>query len=97
VGVAYLYFKSRRQQEQGLSDLLLSLLKQLTLPSVPETLASLYKYHEVKRARPSFDEISGALHSVVASYSRAFIIIDALDECRMADSRHKFMAEISNL
>src|SRR4029077_5642236 len=97
VGVAYLYCNFRRQQEQGPSDLLLSLLKQFTLPFIPETVVSLYKCHQVKRTRPSFDEISKALHSVIASYSRAFIIIDALDECRPSDGRHKFMPEIFNL
>jgi hypothetical protein len=94
VGVAYLYCSFRQQEEQHPTDLLLSLLKQLTPPSVPETLASLYRHHQAKRTRPSFDEISKMLHSVAASYSRAFVIIDALDEC---DSRHRFVPEIFSL
>jgi Cdc6-like AAA superfamily ATPase len=92
VGVAYLYCNFRRQE--NLTDLLLSLLKQLIPPSIPETVVSLYGRHQAKRTRPSFGEISEALHSIVASYSRAFIIIDALDECRLSDGRHKLMPEI---
>jgi Cdc6-like AAA superfamily ATPase len=95
VGVAYLYCNFRRQEHPA--DLLLSLLKQLTPHSVPETVASLYKYHQARRTRPSFHEISEALHSVVASHSRAFIIIDALDECTISDVRHKIMLEIFSL
>jgi hypothetical protein len=92
VGVACLYCNFQRQEHA--SDLLLSLLKQLTLPSVPEEVASLYKRRRAKRARPSFDEISD---SVVTSYSKPFIVIDALDECAISDVRHKFMLEIFSL
>src|SRR5437667_6834112 len=61
-------------------------------------MKSLYKCHENKRTRPSLNEISKALHSVVADYSRSFIIIDALDECQVSDgSRRRFLSEIFNL
>jgi Cdc6-like AAA superfamily ATPase len=96
VGIGYLYCNFRRQQEQGPTDLLLSLLKQFAQPSIPETVVSLYKYHQDNRTRPSFDEILMALYSVVSSYSKTFIIIDALDEC-LSDGRHKFMPGILNI
>jgi hypothetical protein len=55
----------------------------------------LYGAYKYKHTRPSFDEISKALDSVVASYSRAFIIIDALDECQaFSEGRNKFLLEI---
>jgi hypothetical protein len=92
VGVAYLYCNFRQQEHP--SDLLLSLLKQLTSPSVPETVVSLYRRHLAKRTRPSFDEILEVLHSVVASCSRAFVVIDALDECAGC---HRFMPVIFSL
>jgi Cdc6-like AAA superfamily ATPase len=92
VGVAYLYCNFRQQEH--LSDLLLSLLKQLIPPSVPETVVHLYRRHRDKRTRPSFGEILEVLHSVVASCSRAFVVIDALDECA---SRHRLMPEIFSL
>jgi Cdc6-like AAA superfamily ATPase len=98
VGIAYLYCNF--QQQQSPTDLLASLLKQLIQerPSMPEIVKNLYEHHKDKRTRPSFDEISNVLHSVVANYSRAFIIIDALDELLASDKRHKkFLSEIFNL
>jgi Cdc6-like AAA superfamily ATPase len=99
-GIAYLFCNYRRQQEQKPVDLLVSLLKQLIQeqPSVPESVKSLHEYHKDKRTRPSFDEISKVLHSVVADYSRTFIIVDALDECQISDGgRTKLILEIFNL
>ena len=65
---------------------------------MPESVKNLYERHKDKRTRPSFDEISKVLHSVVTGYSRAFIIIDALDECQVSDGgRRKFLSEIFNL
>ena len=100
VGIAYLYCDFRRQDEQNSEDLLASLLKQLTqgLPSLPDTVKSLYDKHTVKGTRPSLDEISRSLQSVAALYSRVFIIVDALDECRAFDGcRAGFLTEIFNL
>jgi Cdc6-like AAA superfamily ATPase len=100
VGIAYLYCNFRRQHEQKPADLLASLLKQLVQEqsSIPQSVKSLYERHKDKRTRPSFDEISKALHSVVADYSRSFIIIDALDECEVSNGgRKQLLSEISNL
>jgi Cdc6-like AAA superfamily ATPase len=100
VGITYLYCNFQRQQDQKPEDLIASILKQLIQrqPSVPENIISLYKHNYDKRTRPSFDEISKALHSTVSNYSRAFIIIDALDECQVSDGgRKKFLSEMFNL
>lgn len=98
--IAYIYCNFRRQQEQKPTDLLASLLKQLVQEQLfmPENVKSLYERHRDKRTRPSFDEISKALHSIVADYSRVFIIIDALDECQVSDGgRQQFLAELFDL
>jgi AAA domain len=100
VGIAYLYCNFRRQQEETSEALLLSLLKQLIQDrlSVPESVKNLYERHQPKRTRPSLDEISKAMHSVITDYSRAFIVIDALDECQVSDGgRKRLLSEISNL
>lgn len=98
VGIAYLYCSFRRQQGQHLTDLILSLLRQLAQPAVPEAVTTLYRYHKDKGTRPSLDEILNILHSVIAGYSRAFIIIDALDECKVSDGvRSKFISALFNL
>ena len=88
------------QKEQQLIDIFLSLLKQFSQrhPLLPECLTRLYKDHEINGTRPSFNEISNVLYSVIANFSRAFIIIDALDECSGADRvLSRFMEELFSL
>jgi Cdc6-like AAA superfamily ATPase len=100
VGIAYLYCNFRRQHEQRLEDLLASLLKQFVQeqPSVSGSVKTLYDQHKDKRTRPSSDEISRALHSVITLYSRAFIVVDALDECQVNNEcRATFLSELSHL
>ncbi|KAL8881573.1 MAG: hypothetical protein Q9198_001245 [Flavoplaca austrocitrina] len=101
IGIAYIYCNFQRQDEQKAGDLLGSLLKQLAQDqssSLPESVKALYDKHKDKRTRPSFDEIRRSLHSVAAQYSRVFIFIDALDECRVAGGcRDKFLSELFNL
>ena len=100
VGIAYLYCDFRRQDQQEAEDLLASLLKQLTqgLPFLPDTVKSLYNRHNDKRTRPSFDEISRSLQSVATLYSKVFIIVDALDECRASNGcRARFLTEVFKL
>jgi Cdc6-like AAA superfamily ATPase len=100
IGIAYIYCNFRRQVEQKPTNLLSSLLKQLVQeqPSIPERIKSLYEQHKDKQTRPSFDEVSKALHSVVTNYSRTFIIVDALDECEVSDGgRRMLLSEIFNI
>src|SRR4029077_68507 len=76
------------------------LLKQFaqTTPTIPECVITLYRAHERNRTRPSFVEISTVLHSVIASHSKSFIIIDALDECSATDGVvSQFLEELFNL
>jgi hypothetical protein len=100
VGIAYIYCNFRRRHEQRAEDLLAGLLKQLAQcrPTLPESMRLLYDKHAEQRTRPSFDEILKALQTVVAAYSKAFIIVDALDECQTSDGcRSKLLTEIFNL
>ena len=100
IGIAYLYCNFRQQQDQRPVDLLASLLGQLVQrqPSVPTSMKSLYEHCQVKRMRPSFDEISEVFQSILTSYSRTFIVIDALDECGTFDGGcRKLLCEIFNL
>ncbi len=97
VGIAYLYCNFRRRDEQKAYDLLASLLKQLSQAqsSLSDSVKLLHEKHQHQRTRPSLDEITKALQSVAATYSRVFIVVDALDECQTSDgSRTRFLAEI---
>jgi hypothetical protein len=99
-GIAYIYFDFRRQHEQKPEGVLSSVLKQLAQEQAPlhESIEALCWRHNCRQTRPSLSEVATALHSVVATYSRTFIIIDALDECQVSgEGRRKFLSEISNL
>ncbi|OCK96438.1 uncharacterized protein K441DRAFT_552403, partial [Cenococcum geophilum 1.58] len=100
VGIAYLYCEFKRQNDQKPIDLLLSLLRQLIQkrPPVPENFKSLYEQHNKDDTKPSISEVSQILEFIVHTYSRTFIIIDALDECQVSEGgRSKFLSEIFNL
>jgi hypothetical protein len=65
---------------------------------LPVSVKDLYRRHMHRRTRPSLDEISKTLHSVVASYSRVYIIVDALDECQVSNKcRSRFLSNLFNL
>lgn len=98
-GIAYVYCNFRRKDEQKIDNLLASLLKQLSQGqfSLPRIVQDLYGRCN-KHTRPSLDEISRTLQSVAKSYSRIFVIVDALDECQVSDGcRKKFLSELFNL
>ena len=97
VGVAYLYFNFRRQYEQSPLDVLSSLLRQLLAkkPVLPEMVIKLYGTHSRNRTRPSFKEVSEALQSTIQEFSRAFVVIDALDETHV--DRKKMLTELFDI
>ena len=86
-GIAFLYCHYRKHETQKATNLLASLLRQLSANrlSLPESVTALYEQHLSRGTRPSLEEISKSLHSVVETYSRIIIVIDALDECRNDD------------
>jgi len=58
----------------------------------------LYDQHKKHKTRPSLDEISSALQSAATLYSRAFIIVDALDECQVINGdRRRFISRLFSL
>lgn len=87
VGVAYIYCNYKECADQTALSLLTAILKQLVQdrPSIAKPLSSLYDYHVVRKTRPSLDETMGALQSILANYSRVYVVIDALDECAQGD------------
>ncbi|KAH8588258.1 ankyrin repeat protein, partial [Bisporella sp. PMI_857] len=100
VGLAYVYCNFKRQDEQGIGDFLASLLKQLSqrMLSLPNNIKSLYDHHSNKRSRPAKDEILKTLQHIASTFSRVFIIVDALDECQVSDGcRTELLSELFDL
>ncbi|KFY39666.1 hypothetical protein V495_05813 [Pseudogymnoascus sp. VKM F-4514 (FW-929)] len=100
VGVAYVFCNYKRQEKQTASDLLAAILKQLVQghPSYGAPVTALHKKHADRETRPLLDEVCTALHSVINSYSKSYIIIDALDECTDSDgTRSELISALRNL
>jgi Cdc6-like AAA superfamily ATPase len=83
VGVAYLFCDYRRQADQNITNLLAAILKQLIQDrsSIAQPLSSLYDHHQPRGTRLSLAETLSTLRSVLAHFSKVYIVIDALDEC----------------
>ena len=100
-GRAYLYCIYKRQDNQKTDDLLASLLGQLAgrQSTVPESTRTLYNKHRRKgeNSRLSQNEIREELHNIIKTYSRTFIVIDALDECETDGIRNELLSEIYKL
>lgn len=98
IGLAYIYCDFRRQDGQNIYGLLRSLLKQLAQKklSLPDQVKAIYENHASRPTEPSLEELSRALHSVAAMYSRIFVVVDALDELQeYSDNRRtRFLTEI---
>lgn len=80
-------------------NLLGSLLQQLVgRLGISDEIFSLYKSHQRRNTTPRLSEISTLLRSVLSTFSRTFIIIDALDECSTEnDTKTLLLEEIRNL
>ncbi|KAF7515244.1 hypothetical protein PCG10_003552 [Penicillium crustosum] len=98
IGIAYIYCNFKWQDNQKINDLLAALLKQLAgrCQPLPNRVRELYKHHKARTTRPSTEEISQVLQTVAATFSKLFIIVDALDECQTS-SRPHFISELFNL
>ncbi|KAK1248783.1 hypothetical protein MKX08_007003 [Trichoderma sp. CBMAI-0020] len=83
IGLAYIYCNFKQRDDQKIEHLVASLLKQLARSrSFSEHVKSLYDMHKKGQTRPSAHEVSKVLQSVAATYSRVFVVVDALDECQ---------------
>jgi Cdc6-like AAA superfamily ATPase len=82
-GIAFLYCNYASQDRQTTEDLLAMLLRQVAeqCSSIPDSLKGLHTRHTKAKTRPDIREIYDILCGVAGSYSRLFLIVDALDEC----------------
>jgi hypothetical protein len=96
-GIAHIYCDYGEKKDQTVNAFLASLVRQLCkgCTNLPDSITTLYKRHQKNETRPTFDELSNCLQSVVALYSRVFIIVDALDEFQDTNNdRSKFISVI---
>ena len=86
VAIAYFYC-DYKERDQTADSLTASLLRQLVQshPALPAKIKSLYKLHSREQTRPSLVEYLRLLLNVTRMFSKAFVLIDALDECSEHD------------
>jgi hypothetical protein len=83
----YIYCNYKEQAVQTPSNLIASLLKQLVQdhPAAYDRVKPMYKYHRDRRTYPTFEKLRLTLQSELETFGKAFIIVDALDECSEID------------
>lgn len=97
VAIACIFFKYKEQESQSLEPLIASLVQQLLQKrsSLPEELRLIYKEHEKRKTYPSLERLSTMLRIVAETFSKVYIVIDALDECSDSNgNRSKFIKEM---
>lgn len=93
--VAYTYCSYHRQHEQTLVNLLSTMLRQLLQeqPDLPHFFQALHQRHVKKNTRPSVEELWTLLLCVTETYSKVYIVIDALDECTNVDHTRNLLLD----
>lgn len=89
IGVAYFYFTYQTRQDQNYEMLLRNILRQFLecAKILPTEIVKLFQHCNEGKRQPSSPELEEAFHTVLRSYDRSFIILDALDERHASDSR----------
>ena len=95
-GYAYYYFDFKESAKQNVENLYRSLLAQLSSQQefVPPEVQDLYETAQTQSYTPKLEKIMRTLLAVLKQFDRAFILIDALDEC---SERALLMQHIQNL
>ncbi|KAJ7114765.1 hypothetical protein C8R44DRAFT_675918 [Mycena epipterygia] len=97
VGVACVYLNHKETESQTVQNILGALWRQLIFgKSIPPAVQTLYKDHSERRTRPSLDQFHEMLSSLMAQYSKVYLIVDALDEC-LEDERNDLLEALAML
>ena len=102
MAIVYIYCNYKEQNEQRVSHLIASILKQLVqlAPAISEDVKFLFEKHSAKNERPALIDLQDTLRTEVERWSKSqvFLIIDALDECRDDDgSRTELLKTLGSL
>jgi hypothetical protein len=95
---AYIYCDYGQRTTQTTPILVASLLKQIVQDcrQVSENVKAFY--HRRKKARPPHFELSKVLKTEIGMYTKAFVVVDALDEFATENEfRAKFLEELRSL
>ncbi|KAI9796740.1 MAG: Ankyrin repeat domain-containing protein 44 [Piccolia ochrophora] len=91
-GIAYFYCDYQDQGHQTASNVLAAIIKQLVIrkPTALEPVEELFDNLHGERKNPTLAQLESALYSVCHHFNQTFLIIDALDECDLAQRKQLF-------
>ena len=78
---AYYYFDFSDAQKQTASNMLRSLISQLSVTRLSDHVEKLYKGCNNGQNQPSVDDLIQTLLSLLGESHRTYLIVDAMDEC----------------
>jgi hypothetical protein len=98
VAVAYFYFDFNDTEKQQHENLIRSLIVQLSVQSIksPEALNALFAHSQDGQQQPTTDALALTLQHVLGDFHQAFIILDALDECKEREELLKLIENVVN-
>ncbi|KAJ7114704.1 ankyrin repeat-containing domain protein [Mycena epipterygia] len=95
VAVAYFYFDFRDEERQFVKNMLQSIIMQLSAQSPNPYLALDRLYNSSNgQTLPTYEQLLGILNELLLELSRAYIVLDALDECTDPDLLIKFISSL---
>jgi hypothetical protein len=99
MGVALFYFDYRDQDNQSPTDVVASLLGQLTAlkSPLPHSIMELHAQFEKQRSRPQLKALEMILLSVCRDFTQSFIVLDALNEGDAVRHRKPFLQTLKRL
>jgi hypothetical protein len=79
----YIYCNYKERSRQSVFNLVTSLLKQLVQDHTVayESVKTLHLHHKNQETRPTLEQILEAFRLATGTFSKVFVVVDALDEC----------------
>jgi hypothetical protein len=97
--VLFIFCNYKESIKQTLSHLVASPLRQIYQhrDAIPEHIRTLYVKHQRGGTPPLLDEVRAALTREIGTYSKIFVVVDALDECPDDGIRESLLKELRSL
>lgn len=98
-GVAFFYFDFGAEHEHTPVQILSSLLKQLLLQldELPIPVWQKFNRSVMQGQTPQVHELQELLSSIPRSFDSVYVVVDALDECRVGDCRDEILRAFETL
>ena len=95
----YVYFYFDFNEERSLRHMIPSIVRQLCIrkKEVPSELHQLYEEYDNGRHEPSAARLLIAFSSLLRESHRTFVILDALDECKVGTDRNQLLQAVKDM